>query len=423
MTTDAITAYVIGDIALILGLSAVLERLLRRLGQPAVIAQIFLGILLGPVILGQFPGHLVSRLFPPQVIPFLSVLAQVAVVIFMFGVGYEVDNRMLRGRGRSISFAAVGALAIPLVLGMSIVLLFPAVFAAAGQHNVNSRSFILFMGVATSVTALPVLASIVRERGLAGTTAGTVATSVAGIMDVSAWLVLAAAVARTSSAQRPWTETALLLAALVVIMLLVVRPAVRWIRRRSGALAGYQVQTAIVLAMADAWATARLGLHPVFGAFLAGLTLRDPDGMQDADVLRVLDSAGNLLIPLFFVVTGLSLDVGGLRGSDLVLFALIVVVATAGKLVPGYIGARLGGLGRHDSATVAALLNTRGMTELIALSVGLQTGILHRTLFTLLVGMALLTTAMTTFLLNLISARRPSVPGAGPERLIAGAGR
>jgi Kef-type K+ transport system membrane component KefB len=410
VTTDAITAYVIGDIALILGLSAVLERIFRRLGQPAVIAQILLGILLGPVVLGQFPGHLVSHLFPSQIIPYLTVLAQVAVVIFMFGVGYEIDSGLLHGRSRSVSFAAAGALGIPLALGMSLVLLYPTGFTDTGQHNVHTRSFILFIGVATSVTALPVLASIVRERGLAGTIAGTVATSTAGIMDVCAWLVLAAAVAGTSSAQRPWAETALLLVALVAIMLLAVRPALRWVRRRSSVLASYQVQTAIVLAMADAWATAHLGLHPVFGAFLAGLTLRDPDGRQDADVLHVLESAGGLLLPLFFVVTGLSLTVGGLRSGDLVLFVLIVFVATAGKLVPSYIGARLGGLDAHDSATVAALLNTRGMTELIALSVGLETGIIHRTLFTLLVGMALLTTAMTTFLLDLISRRRLRVP-------------
>ncbi len=416
MSVSTITTFVVGDIALILAVSSLLGALARRCGQPAVIGQIITGILLGPSLLGHFPGHLTSHLFPVQVIPYLSVLAQVAVVIFMFGVGYEIDFAALRGRGRALSLTASGAMLIPMALGAGLALALPGAFTAAGESHITSRSFILFIGVATSVTALPVLASIVRERGLAGSTVGTLATAVAGFMDVGAWLLLAVAVAGTSGAShRPWYVTLALIAAFSALMLAVVRPALRWWFGRSGAMAATQIPVAIVLAASGAWVTSQLGLHPIFGAFLAGLTLRGPDGKQDADVLRCVDGAATFLLPLFFVVTGLSLNISSLNGGNVALLALIILIACAGKVVPAYLGARLGGFGSRDSATVAALLNTRGLTELIALSVGLQTGIIHQTLFTMLVLMALVTTVMTAPLLSL--SRRLPGPGARTGRV------
>jgi Kef-type K+ transport system membrane component KefB len=233
-------------------------------------------------------------------------------------------------------------------------------------------------------------------------------------MDVAAWIILAAAVAEVSRADsRRWYLTLLLISGFAALMLLGVRPALRWWLDRSGILANIQVPAAIVLAMACAWVTARLGLHPVFGGFLAGLTMRTSDGTPDTDVLRFLDGAANLLLPLFFVVAGLSLNIGALGGANLLLIT-IILIAALGKLLPSYAGARLGGCDKHQSATIAALLNTRGLTELIALNVGLTAGIIGRTMFTLLVMMALVTTLMTGPLLTLIGRfRRPSTgPGA-----------
>lgn len=402
MSLDILTADVIGDVALVIGVSSLLGAVARRCGQPTVIGQILAGILLGPSLLGRLPGHLTNRLFTHAAVPYISVIAQLAVVIFMFTVGYEIDFRPLRGRGRAAPLVAAGALLVPFALGSGVAVADRHAFLSIGESH-TGRSFVLFMGVAVSVTALPVLASIVRERGLAGTLAGTIATTAAGIMDVAAWLVLAVALVGTSAASsRPWFETVLLLAGFIVLMLAVIRPALRWWIRRPGTLLSNQIPLALVLAVASAWVTATLGLHPVFGAFLAGLTMPGREDAPDADVLRVMEQAGGLLLPLFFVVTGLTMNIGALNGSDVVLLVIIVACAMLGKIGPAYGAARLSRLDRRQSATVAALVNTRGLTELIALNVGLSAGIIDQRLFTILVLMALITTMSTGPLISAI---------------------
>lgn len=413
---DRVAAEVIGAIAVVVALSSLLGAAARRCGQPTVIGQILTGILLGPSLLGRLPGHVTSRLFPDQVIPYLTVLAQVAVVIFMFAVGYEIELKSLRGRGRAVPLVAASALLVPMSLGMACVLLLRPDFAALGERSVG-HSFVLFMGVATSITALPVLAAIVRERGLAGTTAGVVAMAAAGIMDVSAWLVLAAALVGTShSTSLSMPVTLLLTSGFVAVMLLVVRPVLSWWMRRPQSVMSNPVAIAFVLATGSAWVIASLGLHPVFGGFLAGLTMRGRNAAPDADVLRSMDQAGNLLLPLFFVVTGLSLNVGTVYGDALVLLVVIFILASAGKLVPAYAVSRACGLQPRQSATVAALVNTRGLTELIALNVALDAGIINQRLFTILVLMALITTLMTGPLLSQIRPSRAQLPAAA-ERL------
>ena len=403
-------ATVIGDIALVILVSSLLSVLARRCGQPVVIGQILTGVLLGPSLLGRLPGHLTAHLFPHAVLPSLTSLAQVAVVTFMFTVGYELDFGAIRERGRAVPLVAAAALAVPMGLGIACVLLYRSGLAAIGEPR-DGRSFVLFMGVAMSITAMPVLAAIVRERGLAGTTAGDVATAVAGTMDVVAWLVLAAALIGTGQSGRfSWPVTLLLTGCFVAVMLFVVRPALTWWTSRSQSLLSNPVPVAFALAMAGAWITATLALQPVFGGFLAGLTMRARNGVPDADVVRSMEQAGNLLLPLFFIVTGLSLNIGDVHGDALVLLALIFLIASAGKLGPAYAASRLSGLQPRQSATVAALVNTRGLTELIALNVGLQAGLINQRLFTVLVLMALLTTLMTGPLLSAIRPVRASLP-------------
>jgi Kef-type K+ transport system membrane component KefB len=401
---------VIGDIALVIVVSLLLSALARRCGQPAVIGQILTGVLLGPSLLGRLPGHLTARLFPHSVLPSLTSLAQVGVIIFMFTVGYELDFGAIRGRGRAVPSVAAAALAVPMGLGIACVLLYRSGFAGIGEPH-DGHSFVLFMGVAVSITAMPVLASIVRERGLAGTTAGAVATAVAGIMDVVAWLVLAAALIGTRhSGHFSWPVTLLLTGGFVAVMLIAVRPALTWWTGRSQSLLSDPMLIAFALAMASAWVTASLGLQPVFGGLLAGLTMRARNGVPDADVVSALEKAGKLLLPLFFIVTGLSLNIGDLHGDVLILFALIVLIASLGKLGPGYAASRLSGLQPRQAATIAALVNTRGLTELIALNVGLQAGLINQRLFTVLVLMALLTTLMTGPLLSVIRPARAPLP-------------
>jgi Kef-type K+ transport system membrane component KefB len=401
---------VIGDIALVTLVSSLLSVLARRCGQPTVIGQILTGVLLGPSLLGRLPGNLTAHLFPHAVLPSLTSLAQVAVVIFMFTVGYELDFGTMRGRGRAVPLVAASALAVPMGLGIACVLLYRSGFAAIGEPH-DGHSFVLFMSVAMSITAMPVLASIVRERGLAGTTAGTVATAAAGTMDVLAWLVLAAALIGTGHSGRfSWPMTLLLTACFVAAMLIVVRPALIWWTSRSQSLVADPVPVALALAMSSAWIAATLGLQPVFGGLLAGLTMRARSGAPDADVVLSMERAGKLLLPLFFIVTGLSLNVGDVRGDAFILLLLIFLIASAGKLGPAYAASRLSGLEPRQSATVAALVNTRGLTELIALNVGLQAGLINQRLFTVLVLMALLTTLMTGPLLSRIRPARASLP-------------
>jgi Kef-type K+ transport system membrane component KefB len=285
------------------------------------------------------------------------------------------------------------------------------------------------MGVAVSVTALPVLAVITRERGIAGTVAGVTATTAAGIMDVSAWLLLALALLGTAAKpDRPLPVTLMLICAFAAFMFFAVRPCLRWAVSRPGSALASQLTMALVLALGSAWVTASLGLHPVFGGFLAGLTMPSADGRPSADIIRPMEEIGGLFLPLFFVVTGLSVNIGSLDGTGLGLLALICVIACAGKLGPAYVSARVGGLSSADAAAVAILVNTRGLTELIALNLGLSAGLLGVRLFSVLVLMALITTAVTAPLLSLakVSKHRPAVPDrellGGGERMSSATG-
>lgn len=407
---NTVVAIVIGDIALVTVISGLLSAVARRCGQPTIIGQILTGLLLGPSLLGQLPGHWTRQLFPHAVLPALTALAQVAVVFFMFGVGYELDFRVVRGHGRAVPLLASSALGVPMGLGIACVLLFRRGFVAIGEPR-ETHSFLLFMGVAMSITAMPVLAAIVRERGLAGTTAGVTATAAAGIMDVLAWLVLAAALIGTGHSSRfPWLVTLLLISCFVAVMLFAVRPALdKWTSRSESVLSD-PVPIAFALAMASAWVTASLGLQPVFGGFLAGLTMRARNAAPDADVLQSTEQSGKLLLPLFFIVTGLSLNVGAIHGNALILLALICVIASIGKLGPAYAVSRACGFDPRPSATIAVLVNTRGLTELIALNVGLDDGLINQRLFTILVLMALITTLMTGPLLTALRPARELQP-------------
>jgi Kef-type K+ transport system membrane component KefB len=194
----------------------------------------------------------------------------------------------------------------------------------------------------------------------------------------------------------------------------VVRPLLAWWIASPRTLLSNPLPLVLVLVLAAAWVTSRLGLHPVFGGFLAGLTMPRRDGMPDADILEPMEQSAGLFLPLFFVTTGLSFDVRSVDGRGMALLVVILVVATAGKLGPGYLGARLNGLARQESAVVAALVNTRGLTELIALNAGLVAGVIDRELFTVLVLMALVTTLATGPLLALL-APPPAAPAPAPS--------
>ncbi|MEU4877001.1 cation:proton antiporter [Streptomyces sp. NPDC021608] len=416
---SALTAVVLGDVALVVLVSWLAEGLARRLGQPVVIGQILGGIALGPTLLGQLPGDPTTFLFPTEARPFLSVLAQVAIVLFLFVAGYEIDFRSFRAGRTSVS-VALAALLVPMGLTLATVSLGGGIFSAVDPAHAGRDAFAMFLAVAISITALPVLAAIVRERA-AGTRAGTVAIAAAGLMDVAAWLVLAAVLSDSGPAtRRSWLVTLALLVGFTAFLFGCVRPALRWWLARPATLLSNPVPVALVLALGSAWVTESLGLHAVFGGFLAGMAMPSRHGAPDADVLGPMEQTASLLLPLFFVTTGLSVNLAMVGTDGLALLALLLLVAVAGKTVPTYGVARLHGMEPRQSALVAVMVNTRGLTELIVLEVGKSAGLIGQKLYTVLVLVALVTTVMTGPLLQVIGSgdkdrRRSGRTGTSPS--------
>ena len=353
-------------IAVIVALSYLLGLLARRLGQPAVIGQLFAGIALGPSLLGRLPGRLSATLFPHQILPYLTVVAQIALILFLFSVGYELDRRLLRGRVRAVPFVVTAGFMVPMLLGTASTVAFGTWYAATGTTHASHGTFVLFVGVALAITAVPVLAGIIEERNLGGTVAGVVAMTSAGVIDALGWLALAGVLLGASGgAHRPWPVTVTLLIGYLAVLLLVLRPALRRWMQRSRSSPSAKLPVVATFAMASAWVTGALGLHVIIGAFLAGLVMpRRPDGTPQPELLGAMEKAGGVLLPVFFVVSGLSTDIGSLRRADVGLFAVVCVIATAGKLGAAMLAARASNLSWHESAVVGALLNTRGLTEL-----------------------------------------------------------
>ena len=409
MSVDSIVTQVVAAIAVIIGLSYLVGKLLRRLGQPEVVGQLFVGIGLGPSLLGHFSSGISHALFPAKIVPYLNVTSQVALVFFLFAIGYELNVRVLRQFRKSVSVLSVTTFVIPMSLGVASAYAFASWYRAAGEPHVDTAAFILFIGIAVSITAVPVLASITAERGIAAAVPGVTALAAAGVIDILGWLTLAGVLvvaSASTTAHRPWPITVLLLAGYIAVALILVRPALRWWLQRPNAVVADKVPVAVVIAMGSAWVTAALGLHVIFGAFFAGVMMpRQRGDVPDADILGPVLAAGRLLLPVFFVVSGLSVNIGALRGQDFALLGVLCVIAVLGKALAGYLAARVTGMSKRDSSVVGILLNTRGLTELIALNVGLQAGIIHQRLYTILVLMALVMTATTGPVLALIGTK------------------
>ncbi|MEU6056787.1 cation:proton antiporter [Streptomyces sp. NPDC047097] len=410
MTAEQITTSVLLATGTVVVLAAALSALARRIGQPPVIGQVLAGIVLGPSVLGRLPGDPSALLVPDEVLPYLGVLGQVALVLFMFSVGCELDTSLLRHQGRTVTSVSLAALAVPMAAGAA--LGWAVVARGAEPEGVPSGwAFPLYLAVALSITAMPVLASIIRDRGLAGTVPGLVATAAAALTDVAGWLVLAGVVALAGSEAHSPAVVGGLLVCYLLVMLLLVRPVLRRAYALPGALRDGPL---IAAALLSGWATNALGLHAMFGAFLAGLLMpRRGDGRPDPGLVSWADRVGGLLLPVFFITTGFSVDIGGLGAGDLLLLVVLLAVAIAAKLGGCACAARLGGRSWRESAVIGALMNTRGLTELIALNVGKQAGLLDDRWYALLVVVALVTTAMTGPLLSWF--RRDAEADAEPD--------
>ncbi|MFI8517807.1 cation:proton antiporter [Streptomyces sp. NPDC085481] len=404
-----IDAVVLADVAIVLVVGAVMVRLGRRIHQPPVVAEIAAGLMLGPSLLGLLPGDLPALIFPPEARPMLSALSQVGLALFMFLAGWELDLGKLRGRTASVGSTAVLAMAVPFAVGAGAAALLYDSLAPAG---VGSDMFVLYLATAFSITAFPVLARIIRDQNLGTTRVGTTAMACAAAGDVVAWCVLVLVVAMAGSGGTGgffqvlgWT------AVYAAVMLFAVRPLLRRALRWAGNGRLPVVAAGVLL---SAFATSWVGIHAIFGAFAFGLIMpRDalPELRRQIEV--PLEKASSLLLPVFFVVTGLSVDVGGLGWSGLVALLLVLVAAIVGKFAGAAVPARFSGMSWRDSAAFGTLMNTRGLTEIVILGVGRELGLIGPELFTMMVLMALVTTAMAGPLLRLLGmGGEPRLPEA-----------
>jgi Kef-type K+ transport system membrane component KefB len=401
------------QVVVILVVARLVGGVFRRFGQPRVVGEMLAGILLGPSVLGWVWPDLSSALFAPSSLGSLNAVSQVGLLVFMFLVGLEFDGKMLAGQRGAALIVSHVSISTPFILGAAVAYwLFPR-FAPPGTEFVG---FALFMGAAMSVTAFPVLARILMETRLTTTPLGALALACAAVDDVTAWAILAGAVLvvrATGDASSVW----MMIAGSVVylgVMFYVVKPLVRRLGARLAANDSHGedwLAATIVLALVSAMATEWLGLHALFGAFIAGVVMPKDYELAHALRSRLESFTLVLLLPLFFALAGLRTEIGALGSWDLGLTcALLVAVAVTGKLGGTFVAARASGVGWRDAGALGILMNTRGLMELVILNVGLEIGVLSKTLFTMMVIMAVVTTIMTTPLLRLI---RPDLKKAG----------
>lgn len=380
----------------------VLGALFRRIGQPPVIGEIVAGILLGPSLLGAVAPNVFEFLFPPASVGLLKLFAEIGVLLFLFAVGLELDVKHLRHRAQTAVVVSHASIVVPYFLGVALAL---NLYTDMAPPAVAFLPFALFMGIAMSITAFPVLVRILKERGLAGTQLGNIAVTAAAVDDVTAWSLLAMVVAIAGS-HGFWAATVTM--ALTVVFIAAMLFGVGPLLRRLLAVTAQQeepgktgVAVVLVVLLASALTTELIGIHALFGAFLAGVVMPRQPRFRAYLTERLEEFSSVFLLPLFFAFTGLRTKIGLLNDSESWLICgLIILVATAGKLGGSMLAARLTGERWADAFALGALMNSRGLMELIALNVGYELGILSPRIFAMMVLMALVTTFATGPLLS-----------------------
>jgi Kef-type K+ transport system membrane component KefB len=396
--TDQELQLFLADLAIIILFARLLGMAAKRLGQPPVLGEIVAGILLGPTL---FHGQITATLFPVTVRPPLSALASLGVVMFMFAVGYQFDLHLFRGRERVAASVSVSSVILPLSLGVWL-----GAWLASRHHVHHVLPFALFVGTAMAVTAFPVLARILTDRGMHRTRIGSIALASAAMDDVLAWSVLVVVVAIAGAGGQ---QLRLLLVPVYAgVMFGVIRPLLRRLvdaYQRQGRLTPNGLAVVLAGLLLSSFATDWMGLKYIFGAFLFGVVMpreAGADALREEILGRLEQVSVLVLLPVFFVVSGLSVNLSSVGLSGLVELCLILLVAIAGKFGGAFAGARLAGVRGRRAGVLATLMNTRGLTGIVILSVGLQLHILDQSLYTLMVVMAIVTTAMAGPLLNLI---------------------
>ena len=378
--------------------------LANKLRQPAVVGEIIAGVLLGPSLLGWVAPSFSGFLFPAESLKSLQFLSQIGLAFFMFIVGMELDLSKIRNKAHDAVMISHASIIIPFFLGVWLAYFLFTRFAPA---NVSFLSFALFMGIAMSITAFPVLARIVQERKLTHTPLGIMAITCAAADDVTAWCILAVVVAIVNAGGIISALATILLAIVfVTVMLVLVRPWMNRVIQLQMAKGNQKAAVSLVffILLISAWIAEVIGIHALFGAFLAGVIMPHDTPIRQLLTDRLEDVSVLLLLPIFFVFTGLRTHIGLLNQGDLWIVAgMIMLVAVAGKLGGSTITARLMGQSWRQSVSIGALMNTRGLMELVVLNIGFDLGILSPEIFAMLVLMALATTFMTGPLLDLVA--------------------
>ncbi len=396
--------HVLLALVLILLLGRWLGKLFIHFGQPRVIGEMVAGIMLGPSLLGHFWPEATAFILPPHAQPSLKIIAQLGVILYMFLVGLELNAGLLKSRAHATVAISHASILMPFLLGAILALwLYPEL----GTANYSFRSFALFMGVAMSITAFPVLARILTDRRMENTELGVMALSCAAIDDVTAWCLLAFVVGVANAEMGGAVRTVLFAIAYITIMFAVVRPlAVRYLGHDSDHPPRRMAVWVLVALLFSALTAEWIGIHAIFGAFLLGAIIP-----HDSDVAvdfrhKLQDIVKILLLPAFFAYTGMRTEIGLVSGWQAWLFcAVIILVATLGKFGGTVAAARFTGLDWRLSAALGILMNTRGLMELIVLNIGLELGVISPKLFAMMVIMALVTTIATTPILHALMRR------------------
>lgn len=398
-------ALLLAQIVTIIFVARIFGWICIKIKQPAVIGEMIAGIVMGPSLIGMYLPEFSAVLFPAESLGNLQFLSQIGLILFMYIVGMEIDMKILRNKAHDAVVISHASIIIPFVLGMGLAYFIYDEFAPA---DVQFTSFGLFAGIAMSITAFPVLARIVQERGIHKTKLGTIVITCAAADDITAWCILAVVIAIVKAGSfGSAIYTVLLALGYVFLMIKVVRPFLKRIGdlyAASEKLSKPIVAIFFLTLVVSSYLTEVIGIHALFGAFIAGAIMPENIRFRNLFIEKVEDVALVLLLPLFFVFTGLRTQIGLLNEPYLWKIAgLIFVVAVVGKFVSSTLAAKFVGQNWKDSLSIGALMNTRGLTELVALNIGYDLGVLSPELFSMMVIMALATTFMTGPTLDLIN--------------------
>jgi Kef-type K+ transport system membrane component KefB len=382
-----------------------------RLGQPQVVAEMVAGFLMGPSFFGWVAPNLQAALFPAPTLRIIFVVSQVGLVLYMFCVGLEFRPDLMLKHARRAAAVSAAGIVVPFTLGGSLALwLLPAGGFFAEQ--VRPYNAVLFVGAAMSITAFPMLARIIYERGIAGTALGTLTLAAGALDDAAAWIILAVVIGSFSGSTMVAVSAGLGGLFYVAVVLFAARPLLEKLNTAAealGSLAPWMLTSILSMLAIGAWFTDTVGIYAVFGAFVLGAAM--PRGLLSRELQRVIGPVTTaLLVPLFFVYSGLNSRLGLVDSSWLwTVTAVVFLAACVGKGLACWLAARVMGVSNRDALGVATLMNARGMMELILLNIGLQRGLITPTFFTILVMMAIGTTLMATPVFNFVYRREPAM--------------